>query len=39
LKLEKSNAKCKKTADKKRPEKVFEEEDMMMVYLRRENSC
>jgi len=35
-KLEKSNAKYKIATDKKRREKVFEEGDMMMVYLRRE---
>jgi len=39
LKLEKSNAKYKETVDKKRREKVFEEVDMVMVYLRKENSC
>jgi len=36
LKLDKSNAKYKKTTDKKRREKLFEEEDIVMVYLRRE---
>ena len=36
LKIEKSNKKYKITADKKRREKLFEEEDMMMVYLSRE---
>ena len=35
-KLEKSNAKYKIATDKKRREKVFEEGDMMMVFLRRE---
>ena len=35
LKLEKSNAKYKAAADKRR-EKVFEEGDMVTVYLRRE---
>ena len=38
LKLEKSNSKYKATSDKKRREKTFEEGDMIMVYLRRENS-
>jgi len=33
LKLEKSNAKYKKTADKKKREKVFKERDVVMVYL------
>ena len=36
LRLEKSNAKYKAAADKKRREKVFEERNMVMVYLRRE---
>ena len=35
LKLEKSNARYKATADKKRRENVFEEGDMIMVYLRK----
>jgi len=34
--LEKSNVKYKATADKRRREKVFEEGDMVMVYLRKE---
>ena len=34
--MEKSNKKYKAAADKKRGEKLFKEEDMMMVYLRRE---
>ena len=33
--MEKSNKKYKEPADKKRREKLFEE-DMMMVYIRRE---
>ena len=37
LKLKKSNARYKVAADKKRREKLFEEEEMVMVYLRREN--
>ena len=36
LRLEKSNAKYKATADKKMREKIFCEGDMVMVYLRRE---
>ena len=36
LKLEKFNARYKAAADKKRREKVFEEGDMVMVYLRKE---
>ena len=36
LKLEKSNAKYKVTADKKRREQLFEEGDIVMMYLRRE---
>jgi len=36
LKLEKANAKYKATTDKKRWEKLFEERDMVMMYLRRE---
>ena len=36
LKLEKSNIKYKTTTDKKRREKVFEEGDIVMMYLRRE---
>jgi len=36
LKLEKSNARYKAATDKKRREKVFEEGDMIMVYLRKE---
>jgi len=35
LKIEKFNKKSKVTADKKRREKLFEEEDLMMVYLSR----
>jgi len=35
-KLEKFNARYKTATDKKRREKVFEEGDMMMVYLRKE---
>ena len=35
--LEKSNARYKAAADKRR-EKIFEE-DMVMVYLRKKNSC
>ena len=34
--LEKSNVKYKATADKKRREKIFEERDMVMVYLRKQ---
>jgi len=34
--LEKSDARYKATTDKRRKEKVFEEGDMMMVYLRKE---
>ena len=37
MKIEKINKKYKMTADKKRREKLFDEEDMIMVYLRREN--
>ena len=36
MRLEKSNARYKAAADKKRREKVFEEGDMVMVYLRKE---
>jgi len=36
LKIEKFNKKYKTAADKKRREKLFEKEDMMIVYLRRE---
>jgi len=36
LKVEKFNKKYKVTADKKRREKLFEEEDTMIIYLRRE---
>ena len=36
LKLEKTNAKYKATVYKKRREKLFEEGDIVMVYLRRE---
>jgi len=36
--VEKSNKKYKTTADKKRREKLYEEEDMMKVYLRRERT-
>ena len=36
LNIEKSNNKYVATADKKRREKLFEEEDIMIVYLRRE---
>ena len=36
LKLEKSNAKYKKTTDKKRREKIFCKRDMVMVYLQKE---
>ena len=39
LRLEKYNAKYKVIADKEMREKVFEEGDIVMVYLRRENSC
>ena len=35
LKLEKTNAEYKVTAEKKRREKLFEEGDMVIVYLRR----
>jgi len=35
LKLEKSNAKYKKTTDKKRREKIFCKGDMVIVYLRK----
>ena len=35
LKLEKSNARYKAAADKKMRKKVFEEGDMVMVYLRK----
>jgi len=38
LKLEKTNAKYKVITNKKRHEKLFEEGDMVMVYLRRKNS-
>ena len=34
--LEKSNARYKVTADKRRRENVFEEGDMVMIYLRKE---
>ena len=34
--MKKSNKKYKVAADKKRRDKLFEEEDMMIVYLRRE---
>ena len=34
--MEKSNAKYKEVANKKRCEKIFFEEDMVMVYLRKE---
>jgi len=34
--LEKSNKNSKSSADKKRRVKLFNEEDMMIVYLRRE---
>ena len=33
--FDKSNKKYKATADKKRRKKLFEDKDMMMVYLRR----
>ena len=33
--FDKSNKKYKATADKKRREKLFEEKDMIMVYLRK----
>ena len=36
MKLEKTNTKYKAAADKKRREKLFEERDMVIVYLRRE---
>jgi len=36
LKLEKTNAKNKVVADKKKREKLYEEGDTVMVYLRRE---
>ena len=36
LKIEKTNKKYKAATDKKRREKLFEEEDMMTVYLRRD---
>jgi len=36
LKIEKTNKKYKSTTEKKRREKLFKEEDMMMVYLRKE---
>ena len=36
LKIEKTNKKYKATADKKRREKLFEKEDIMIMYLRRE---
>jgi len=36
LKIEKTNKKYKATTDKKRREKLFKKEDMMMVYLKRE---
>ena len=36
MKLEKSNAKYKATADKKRREKIFCEGDMVMMYSQRE---
>jgi len=35
--VEKSNKKYKVSTDKKKREKLFKEENMMMVYLRREN--
>jgi len=34
--LERYNTKCKATADKKKREKLFEEGDMVIVYLGRE---
>ena len=34
--VENSNKKYKTAADKKRQEKLFEEEDVMMIYLRKE---
>ena len=34
--LEKSNARYKAAADKRKREKIFEERDMIMVYLRKE---
>ena len=34
--FDKANKKYKVTADKKRREKLFEEKDMVMVYLRKE---
>ena len=34
--MEKTNKKYKTVVDKKRREKIFEEGDMVMVYLRRE---
>jgi len=37
LKLEKSNSKYMTPANKKRREKIFEEGDMVIMYLRREN--
>ena len=37
LKLKKSNLKYKTAANKKRREKIFEEGDMVIMYLRREN--
>ena len=40
MKFEKSNAKYKTAADKKRREKIFKEGDMVMIYLReKKNSC
>jgi len=36
LKLEKSNAKYKAASDKQRQEKLFEEGNIVMMYLRRE---
>jgi len=38
LKIEKFNKKYRAIADKKRQEKLFEEEDMMMVYLRKKKN-
>ena len=37
-KIEKTNKKYKATAEKKRREKLFEKEDTVMVYLRRERT-
>ena len=36
VEFDKSNKKYKAITDRKRQEKLFEEKDMMMVYLRRE---